>query len=154
MRSSNPQKGDVIILVLLLITIVSLILIPFFGVIAKELSVAKTRIDREEALQIAEAGVNYYQWHLALFPTRLSGRYRPRGAVRRAFYGPHTQKIIGYYSLTITPPSTGSTIVTIQSTGWTTDNTAVTRTGNGKIRYSITRDILVPQQWSDMDRQR
>ena len=39
-----------------------------------------------------------------------------------------TQQNIGKYSLTITPPLTGSTIVTVKSTGWTNNNPGVTRT--------------------------
>ena len=120
------------ILVLLLISIVSLILLPFFNVIAKELSVAKTRIDREEALQIAEAGVNYYQWHLAHFPTDYQDGTGHSGPYMHAYTDLDTQQTLGSYSLTITAPPTGSTIVTIQSTGWTSDNPAVTRTVTAK----------------------
>ena len=116
------------ILVLLLITIVSLIIIPFFGVITKELSVAKTRIDREEALQIAESGINYYQWHLAHFTTDYQDGTGNPGPYAHSVTDLDTQQVIGYYSLTITPPAIGSTIVTIQSTGWTVDNPAVKRT--------------------------
>lgn len=124
----NKQSGDAMILVLLLITIVSLVIVPFFGVIAKELSVAKTRIDREQALQIAEAGVDYYQWHLALFPTDFKDGTGHAGPYVHAFTDLTTEQAIGYYSLSIQPPGTGSTVVTIQSTGWTTDNPSVTRT--------------------------
>jgi hypothetical protein len=132
LKLKTVSRGEVMILVLLLITIVSLVLIPFFGVIAKELSVAKTRIDREEALQIAESGADYYQWHLALFPTDYQDGTGKVGPYVHAFTDLTTQQIIGYYSLTITPPPTGSTVVTIQSTGWTTDNPSVTRTVTAK----------------------
>lgn len=116
------------ILVLLLITIISLIIVPFFGVIAKELSVARTRVDREEALQIAEAGVDYYEWHLALFPTDYEDGTGHAGPYLHAYTDLTSEQTIGYYQLTITPPSTGSTIVTIQSKGWTSDAPSVTRT--------------------------
>jgi len=120
------------ILVLLLIAIVSLILLPFFNVIAKELSVAKTRIDREEALQIAEAGVDYYQWHLAHYPADYQDGTGHAGPYVHVYTDLDTQQTLGSYSLAITPPSTGSTIVTIRSTGWTADNPAVTRTVTAK----------------------
>jgi hypothetical protein len=132
MTRGTTQKGDVIILVLLLVAIVSLILLPFFNVLAKELDVAKTRIDREEALQIAEAGVDYYQWHLAHFPTDYQDGTGQAGPYTHAYTDYDTQQVIGDFQLTITPPSTGSTIVTIQSTGWTTDNPAVKRTVTAK----------------------
>ena len=142
------------ILVLLLITIVSLILIPFFNVIAKELDVAQTRIDKEEALQIAEAGANYYQWHLALFPTDYEDGTGTSGPYVHAFTDLTTQQVIGYYSLTITPPAVGATVVTIQSTGWTTDTPAVTRTVTAKYGSSVARGLFVLEQRPDMDRER
>src|ERR1700723_1474220 len=128
MKRNNTQHGDAMILVLLLITVISLIIVPFFGVIAKELSVASTRVDREEALQIAEAGVDYYQWHLALFPTDYQDGTGSSGPYLHAYTDLTSEEVIGYYSLTITPPSVGSTIVTIQSKGWTTAAPSVTRT--------------------------
>ena len=127
MKSHTQERGDVLILVLLLVSIVSLILVPFFNVILKELNVAKTRIDREQALQIAEAGVDYYQWHLAHYPSDYQDGTGHAGPYQHTYTNLSTQAVLGYYSLTITPPSTGSTIVTIQSTGWTSDNPAVKR---------------------------
>ncbi|MDR3570946.1 MAG: hypothetical protein P4L81_01965 [Candidatus Pacebacteria bacterium] len=132
MKREKAQSGESLILVLLLVTLVSLILTPFFGVIAKELGVAKTRIDREEALQIAEAGIDYYQWHLAHYPTDYQDGTGKAGPYVHTYTDLTTQKIIGYYSLTITPPPTGSTIVTIQSTAWTTDNPNVRRVVTAK----------------------
>jgi hypothetical protein len=132
MTRRTTQKGDVIILVLLLVAIVSLILLPFFNVLAKELDVAKTRIDREEALQIAEAGVDYYQWHLAHFPIDYQDGTGQAGPYTHTYTDLDTEQVIGDFQLTITPPSIGSTIVTIQSKGWTTDNPAVTRTVTAK----------------------
>ena len=45
------------------------------------------------------------------------------------------QKTIGKFSLTITPPATGSTIVTITSTGYTIDNPNIKRTVTA--RYGV-----------------
>ena len=129
------SRGDILILVLLMLTLISLILLPFFNVIAKELSVAKTRVDREEALQIAEAGVDYYQWHLAHFPVDYQDGTGHAGPYVHTYTDLDTEQTLGYYSLTITPPVTGSTIVTIQSTGWTAENPNVTRVVTA--RYGI-----------------
>jgi hypothetical protein len=46
-----------------------------------------------------------------------------------------TQDILGTYSLVITPPTNGSTLVTIASTGWVSNNSAVKRTITA--RYGI-----------------
>lgn len=73
-----------------------------------------------EALQVAEAGVNYYLWHLAHNPTD----YQDGNTGGSAPYGPYTHNyydlsgnLIGTYQLTITPPASGSTITTVRSYG-------------------------------------
>ncbi len=78
--------------------------------------------NRELAFQIAEAGANYYRWHLAHNKTDY---YDGQGATSTGPYV-HDYKdkdgnIVGYFSLVITPPLLGSTVVTINSTGWMKD---------------------------------
>jgi hypothetical protein len=75
----------------------------------------------ESALQIAEAGINYYLWHLS----HNSSDYQDdTGAPATTPYGPYVHdytdsdgKKIGTYTLYITPPSVGSTIATVKSVG-------------------------------------
>jgi hypothetical protein len=75
----------------------------------------------ESALQIAEAGINYYLWHLAHNPSD----YKDGGSTPASPpYGPYVHnytdangKVIGTYTLTITPPANGSTITTVRSVG-------------------------------------
>lgn len=78
-----------------------------------------------QALVIAEAGVNYYKWHLDNFPTDYAdgtGQVcNPCGPYARDYEDP-SGGTIGKYELTITPPPPGSTLVKIKSTGWTLDN--------------------------------
>jgi len=80
---------------------------------------------KTEALHVAEAGINYYVWHLA---HAQDDYYDGTGAdpgPSGAPYGPYVHAyaspagdITGSYSLEITPPPSGSTIVKIKSTGW------------------------------------
>lgn len=75
----------------------------------------------ETALQVAEAGINYYLWHLS----HDSSDYKDGNTTpTNPPYGPYVHDFkdtsgrkIGTYTLTITPPSSGSTITTIQSVG-------------------------------------
>lgn len=71
----------------------------------------------EKSLNIAEAGVNYYKWHLAHDPEDFKDGQTGDGPYVHEYMDPQGQ-VIGAYSLEITPPSDGSTIVTIKSTGW------------------------------------
>ncbi len=82
---------------------------------------------REQAFQIAEAGVEYYRWHLAHNPTDYKDGTNNSG--------PYVHEVkdsngntIGQYSLTITPPPIGSTAVRIRSTGSLSDNPNINRT--------------------------
>ncbi|MDE2030772.1 MAG: hypothetical protein KGI58_00730 [Patescibacteria group bacterium] len=110
-------------------------MMPIINWAVIETKVIGSTVNREQALQIAEAGINYYQWHLAHFPTDYQDGTNTSGPYIHDYTDFDSQKIIGQYSLVITPPTNGSTIVTIQSTGWTTANPTVKRTITA--RYGI-----------------
>lgn len=94
--------------------------ISSYAVTEHRASVRKNK--RELAFQIAEAGVNYYRWHLA---HEKEDYYDGQGAETT---GPYLHEyedkdgnLIGYFELEITPPSVGSSVVSIVSTGWHKD---------------------------------
>lgn len=73
---------------------------------------------REQALDIAEAGIEHARWYLAHFQNDYKLGNTGAG------YGPYTYTFkdkdgaaIGTYALTITPPASGSTLVGIRSQG-------------------------------------
>lgn len=78
--------------------------------------------DKITSLGVSEAGVSYYLWHLAHNNKDYSdGNPQPVG---NGPYGPYAHEykdlngnVIGQYSLSITPPTNGSTVVTVESTG-------------------------------------
>lgn len=81
------------------------------------LSFSRQRVDREYAFTVAEAGANYYRWHLAHVPDDYQdGTGGPGPYVHD--YRDAAGSLIGQYSLEITPPPSGSTVVKITSTGW------------------------------------
>lgn len=78
-----------------------------------------------QALHIAEAGINYYRWHLA----HAEGDFfdgigadpdgiPPNGPYLHTYIS-SSGDLRGTFSLEITEPEIGSTIITIKSTGWT-----------------------------------
>lgn len=80
---------------------------------------------KEAALQIAEAGINYYRWHLAHDEEDYADGTgdvcdysNPCGPYTHDYNDPLTAEKIGEFELYITPPPVGSTLVTIKSTGW------------------------------------
>jgi hypothetical protein len=123
MEKQKQQQGSMILYLIISISIFSILMLPILDNIIFKISALRTSIDREQALQIAEAGVNYYQWHLAHFPEDYQG-----GSGVHDYIDADTQENVGQFDLVITPPLVGSTIVTIQSTGWTNNNPNITRT--------------------------
>lgn len=83
--------------------------------------------NREQAFQSAEAGIDYYRWHLAHASTDYQdGTGSP---------GPYVHSLedkdgntVGQFSLTITPPSPGSSLVQIRSVGLSAVDSSYPRT--------------------------
>ncbi len=81
---------------------------------------------REQAFHIAEAGIEYYRWHLAHAPTDYKDGQSGSGPYVHT-YKDKDGAAIGTFTLTITPPAVGSTIVTVLSEGRVTSDPTVVR---------------------------
>lgn len=87
---------------------------------------------REKAFQIAEAGVEYYRWHLA----HDSDDYQDGTGAPGPYVHDYEDKdgnIIGSFTLTITPPPTGSTVVTLVSEGKVIEDPNISRKIEAKL---------------------
>lgn len=116
----NPS-GFIMLTVLIMALILSAL-----GMIGAQLLISNERFGQYEtrsarALNVAEAGVNYYLWHMSHNPAD----YKDGGTTpATAPYGPYVHNyydndggLLGTYTLWITPPASGSTIATIKSIG-------------------------------------
>ncbi|MCX6718585.1 MAG: hypothetical protein NTY81_03240 [Candidatus Staskawiczbacteria bacterium] len=112
---------------IIIIAIFIMVMFPVIMVFTGKLQLLKLTIEKEEALQIAEAGINYYQWHLAHFPNDYKDGTGSSGPYVHNYTDYDTQQNIGQFSLVITPPLPGSTIVTVESTGWNNANPGLAR---------------------------
>ncbi len=83
--------------------------------------------NREMAFQVAEAGINYYRWHLAHAKNDFKDGTDQSGPYLHE-YSDKDGNLIGYFELQIGPPPLGSTIVDVTSTGWTDDQPQSRRT--------------------------
>ncbi|MEO8637883.1 MAG: hypothetical protein ABI430_03205 [Candidatus Taylorbacteria bacterium] len=121
------KKGIIIVPVLIFGAIAVLVtgaLIYFAAALFKDSKVLGLR---EQAFQIAESGVDYYRWHLAHAPAD----YQDGTGASGPYVHDYTDKdgtVIGQFTLTITPPPIGSTVVKIKSKGTVTANPSVART--------------------------
>ncbi|MGE5392141.1 MAG: hypothetical protein ACM3NH_00125 [Candidatus Saccharibacteria bacterium] len=125
---NHREKGVIIIYEVIIIFILSVVLLAVLSNAAFQLKAIRSTINREQAFQIAEAGVNYYQWRLSHFPTDYQDGTGAAGPYVHDYRDQDTTQIIGRFSLDVTPPPVGSTVVTISSTGWTLDNPSQKRT--------------------------
>ena len=79
-------------------------------------------VARNQALEIAEAGLNYYRWTLAHDPDY----YNTTTTISRVYNDPQGGAI-GEYLIEVTAPTACSTQVGIKSTGWTYDKPSLRR---------------------------
>ncbi len=117
---NSDRRGNILLFVMIFGTIsLSIIIVGISGYAISENSASNRKHNREMALQIADAGINYYRWHLA---HAKEDYYDGNGAGNPGPYV-HDYKnrngvVIGQFSLNIIPPAVGSSVVVIESTGW------------------------------------
>jgi len=136
-RKKFKQRGFSIVYLVVAIFIFSLVLLSILQFASTQLKVVRSTANREQAFQIAEAGINYYQWHLAHFPSDYwdGNASTTPGPYIHDYTDFDQQTVLGRYELTITPPAVGSTVATIKSKAYTFDNPKQTRTIS--VRYGV-----------------
>ncbi len=115
-KKLNFQSGTILIqaFVFGMISIVIIgALISWAGV---NIKASRVGVEREQAIQIAEAGIDYYRWHLAHASQDFTDGTTTPGPYVHSFFDKDGVKI-GTFTLTITPPPTGFTLVKVKSTG-------------------------------------
>lgn len=78
------------------------------------------------AFSIAEAGIEYYRWHLAHAPQDFQDGTGAVGPYVHNYYD-ESGNLIGAFTLAITPPPPGSTVVIIESTGGVVADPSITK---------------------------
>lgn len=172
-QTSSGQDGMItpVILIILAVFFVFATSIMNWAFQARKDVVSKAR--STQALQIAEAGIDYYKWHLAhneddykdgnSWCCKIDGNEITSVSGCGGVCGPYAKVYkdydgndVGEYSLTLTPPATGSTIVQIESKGKTYKDNNVEKTINAKLgkkslaRYSLLSDSAI---WIGEDEQ-
>lgn len=117
---SKNKRGNILLFVMIFGSIsLSIIIIGVSGYAISENSASNRKHNSEMALQIADAGVNYYRWHLAHDKTDYyDGNTSSTPGPYVHDYVDKFGNVIGHFSLEITPPALGSSVIIIQSTGW------------------------------------
>ena len=123
----NNQKGY-LSLVILIFGAISIIILS--GLIVWSDSNLKTvyrSSDRSLSFRIAEAGIEYYRWHLAHAPLDFKDGTNQAGPYVHNFYD-RNGVLLGTFSLDIIPPPVGSTVTGIKSTGRVQGDSSIAKT--------------------------
>lgn len=129
------KKGQILVTVIVLGMVAILFLTGLASWAVTSQRVSQKIVLKEKAFHIAEAGNEYYRWHLAhARHDYQDGQSWCCSQPPCQWCGPYVHdykdkdgNIIGQFSLRIKPPPIGSTLVTIESTGKTTADPLVKR---------------------------
>jgi hypothetical protein len=126
------NKGSISIVVLILGVVIAL---AIGGMVMASLTQYTASIRTEvfeRALSVAEAGIEYYRWHLAHDPYDFKDGTTTPDPYVHAMSDPYGGTE-GTFSLEITPPASGSSIISMTSQGWLNSNPEIKRTV--KVKY-------------------
>lgn len=112
-------RGSAIIIVIIFGAVLVMSMGAIISLLIVQQRVIQYTAASEQALQIAEAGINRYRWILAHNEEDFSGADEDYAA--------------GHYTVSVDPPAEGSNTVTVTSTGWTDQYPNVERTI--RVRY-------------------
>lgn len=121
------RPGLELIFVIILMVMLSAIGLAVLQMVSSQNILSSREIRQQQIFDITEAGVNYYRWHLAHYPNDYQDGTNTAGPYVHDV-NDTSGVVIGRYALSITPPVTGSTIATIQSSGYLINNPKATRT--------------------------
>ncbi|MBP9839897.1 MAG: hypothetical protein KBC44_02870 [Candidatus Pacebacteria bacterium] len=115
-KSQNKKGGFIIVQTMVFAFIMIVVIGGFAGWTAQTIKAGRAAYNKEQALQSAEAGIDYYRWHLAHAPTDYQDGTGIAGPYVHEIRDKNNE-IAGEFSLDITAPPLGSTLVKIKSTG-------------------------------------
>lgn len=139
MSKHHRQDGYILPSVLGFIVVITIIFMAVVQLVGNNITLVNGNIQSQKAFNIAEAGINYYLWHLSHNGTDYKdGKTTPATPDPTLGYGPYVHnyiddnaKVAGTFTLWI-QPQVGSTIVKIRSIGQVA-NTTIKRTVDAQI---------------------
>lgn len=139
-KQPKDQNGFMTMTLLAMITVFTILMVGVLELINLNVSTVANNITSQKAFNIAEAGINYYLWHISHSPTDYKdGGTTPTTPDPTLGYGPYVHTYTddsgvsqGSYTLWINPQGGGSTIATIRAIGKVNGST-ITRTIDAQI---------------------
>jgi len=126
-EKKSPFSGYTLITLLIFFGILVILLTASASYVISQAKATNFKNRQQKILEIAEAGANYYRWHLAHVPDDFTDGTGGPGPYLHD-YRDINGNVIGKFSLNIVAPESGSTIITIESTGYLLDQPDLTTT--------------------------
>jgi hypothetical protein len=146
----RSRSGQLSVTLLFFAALAVTLISGFVFLAASFLQLSVRSFNRAQAFEVAEAGIEYYRWHLA---HDADDYWDGQGASSTGPYvHPYFDKNgtrIGQFELAITPPPPGSTVVTIRSTGKVEADLTVTKVIQVKVaipsfaKYAVAADAYM-----------
>ncbi|MBC8465119.1 MAG: hypothetical protein H8D63_01995 [Parcubacteria group bacterium] len=156
-NTQTHSRGYMVITVLVFGAVFVTLMLGLSGFVLVQQRATEKKEQGEQALQIAEAGLEYYRWYLSHFENDVTDGTGESGPYEHTYSDPEGG-VIGAFSLNITGNiSCGEiTSIDIYSTGWVDEDPDNSRTVYGKYtRPSVAEYayILNDNVWAGGDRQ-
>lgn len=141
----RDRRGAQLILLIVLLFVVATMGLALSNVLTQQILLNRKQARAEQAYHIAEAGIHYYRWHLAHDPDDFTDDTGAAGPYVHD-YTDIDGNVLGTFSLEITPPVLGSTVVTVRSTGRVATGNTPPRTIEASLgiqslgRYAVVAD--------------
>lgn len=153
---SPKQSGALLVLVMVYGSVFFLIVVAFMGFVVTQSRIQMQTVEKERALSIAEAGLNYYKWYLAHNPDDTTHGTAAPGPYVMPFDDSELGTI-GEFSIDIASSTfCGETSsIDIYSTGYTNENPAITRTVYARYARPTVAEfayIINSNVWAGADR--
>ncbi len=150
------MSGYLLVLVLVFGAIFFLMATSFIGYVITQSQLTTNKLNKEQALNIAEAGLDYYKWFLAHYPDNTTNGTTTPAPYEHVYSDPEGAPI-GEFSLQIASSTACGEVyaVDITSTGHTYDNPGVTRTVYGRYAQPTVAEyayIINANVWAGADR--
>ena len=114
-EKTQKNKGMIIVQTMVFGAVAVIIISALASFAATSIKAGRITYNREQAFQSAEAGIDYYRWHLAHASTDYQdGTYGSEYAHPLKDRNGNT---VGQFSILVTAPTQGSTLVKVKSTG-------------------------------------
>lgn len=156
MDMKSLQSGYLLVVVLVFGSVFLVMATAFVGYIVTQSQITEMRIQRAKALNIAEAGLDYYKWYLAHNPNDMTNGTGAEGPYVHVYNDPEGGPI-GEFSLEIASSSFCGEVyaVDITSTGHTYEDPDVQRVVYGRYAKPTVAEysyIINSNVWAGPDR--